>query len=320
MSVNKEYHHPSSNPEPTITAEPGNFAVIPHWLIGAVKPSAVVVYLAMRTWADNTTGHAYPRIQAICDRAGLSRQTVEQAISELESVGALRKVARFNEYGGQLANSYVLGSHTGGPMDVETTPPDPPETGAPPLVETEAPPLEKNMVPPPMKSRVHKGTRPKGTRPKGTTPPQTPPPNGVQAVAPPTAASGQVMSDEDQFFKEFWDRATHKTGKGAARTALTKALTKTTPKRIAKAWVIANNAWQTWPDKSKAPHPATWLNQERWDDDPPQPVKVGGGKVQETYNLLAEMTPEAEQAILDQMNGTVNNQHQIGVERKRINQ
>jgi hypothetical protein len=88
--------------------EIGDFAVIPHWLIGAVKPSAVVVYLAMRTWADNTTGHAYPSIQSICDRAGLSRNTVEKSINELESVGALRRVARFDEYGTRLANSYVF--------------------------------------------------------------------------------------------------------------------------------------------------------------------------------------------------------------------
>jgi hypothetical protein len=128
--------------------------------------------------------------------------------------------------------------------------------------------------------------------------PHTPQPNGVQTVAPPAAASGQVMTSEDQFFKEFWDRATHKTGKVAARTALTKSLTKTTPERIAQAWTAANEAWQTWPDKSKAPHPATWLNQERWLDEPPMRATPTTPTNALSRMLLAAQSDENEQKMI----------------------
>lgn len=72
-------------------------------------------------------------------------------------------------------------------------------------------------------------------------------------------------------FDKFWAIAVRKTGKGAARKALDRALTKTSEHHLAAAWRSANHAWATWPDRSTVPHPATWLNQERWDDDPPQP-------------------------------------------------
>lgn len=82
------------------------------------------------------------------------------------------------------------------------------------------------------------------------------------------------IGDSDAF-SEFWRIATRKTGKGAARRAHAKALTRTGPENLAGAWQQANAAWATWPDKSLVPHPATWLNQERWDDQPPAPHANG---------------------------------------------
>ncbi len=90
----------------------------------------------------------------------------------------------------------------------------------------------------------------------------------------------------DNRFDKFWAIAIRKTGKGNARKALVRALTKTSEHHLAAAWRAANQAWATWPDRSKVPHPATWLNQERWDDEPPQPHATSS----KTLNALDRAT------------------------------
>ena len=77
--------------------------------------------------------------------------------------------------------------------------------------------------------------------------------------------------DNRERFDKFWQHAIRKTNKGPARKAFAKALTKTSEHHLAAAWIAANTAWATWPDRTLIPHPSTWLNGERWDDDPPQP-------------------------------------------------
>jgi len=70
-------------------------------------------------------------------------------------------------------------------------------------------------------------------------------------------------------FDEFWQAYPRKEGKGAARKAFAKAIRLTTLETMLTAL-----RWQrTQPNWVKAggqyiPHPSTWLNQERWDDEP----------------------------------------------------
>jgi len=69
---------------------------------------------------------------------------------------------------------------------------------------------------------------------------------------------------EPDGFEDFWAAYPRKIGKGAARKAWIKALTKTDP-----ATVLSAVRSQPWPaDVQFLPHPATWLNQERWTDEP----------------------------------------------------
>lgn len=97
--------------------EGATFGIVPHWLLGRVKPSAVVVYLALTTWADRTDGRAFPGVSGICETAHLSEPTVRAAIKELEAVGAVRVESRYRSNGTQTTNNYWL----------RTTPPTPPQ-------------------------------------------------------------------------------------------------------------------------------------------------------------------------------------------------
>lgn len=77
--------------------------------------------------------------------------------------------------------------------------------------------------------------------------------------------SGVVIEDP---FDTFWREYPRKVGKGDARKKFAKALTKTSFDNIMAALrrVKASAQW-TKDGGQFVPHPATWLNQERWDDE-----------------------------------------------------
>lgn len=82
------------------------------------------------------------------------------------------------------------------------------------------------------------------------------------------------MSIADWFEKEFWPLYPRKVGKGAARTA---AVRKAKTPEIRAA--IIRGLQRQLPGMSEKeqeyiPHPATWLNQERWNDEIASPCTM----------------------------------------------
>lgn len=67
-------------------------------------------------------------------------------------------------------------------------------------------------------------------------------------------------------FDTFWAQYPRKIGKEAARRAFAKAMKKTTAEKIA-AGVEALRIQVAGKDQQFTPHPATWLNAGRWDDE-----------------------------------------------------
>jgi hypothetical protein len=73
-------------------------------------------------------------------------------------------------------------------------------------------------------------------------------------------------------FEAFWSAYPRKVGKASARKAWPKACKKLEASRLVKAAVYWAGLWlQAGTDVQFIPHPATWLNGERWSDDPPLP-------------------------------------------------
>lgn len=71
-------------------------------------------------------------------------------------------------------------------------------------------------------------------------------------------------------FDLFWQAYPRKVGKKKARIAWTKARpdTETVQKMLdALAWQVNQPQW-TKDGGAYVPHPTTWLNEERWDDEP----------------------------------------------------
>lgn len=74
-------------------------------------------------------------------------------------------------------------------------------------------------------------------------------------------------------FDRFWEAYPRKVGKGAARKSFERSLAKLAHHAEPLAVLLAAvaRARQAWDDPEFIPHPATWLNQERWDDEPELP-------------------------------------------------
>jgi len=76
----------------------------------------------------------------------------------------------------------------------------------------------------------------------------------------------EPLDHVDLDFDRFYEIYPRKIGKGAAKTAFAKAIKKKPAQRIIEAaheYLVACKG----KDKKFIPHPATWLNQERWDDE-----------------------------------------------------
>jgi hypothetical protein len=90
---------------------------------------------------------------------------------------------------------------------------------------------------------------------------------------------------ESPEFVEFYDKVyPRKQGRGAARKAWASAIRKANPQDI----LAAAHRFADDPNREPAftPHPSTWLNQERWSDDP-LPPRGGHRAKGSVQNLLA---------------------------------
>jgi hypothetical protein len=99
-------------------------------------------------------------------------------------------------------------------------------------------------------------------------------------------------------FESFWSCYPRRQGKGAAKAAWKRATKKATPDRI----IEAAGRYRDDPNREDdfTALPSTWLNQERWDDDP-LPKRSSGtraeARTQQTRNLLTWAASQDDRAL-----------------------
>jgi hypothetical protein len=107
------------------------------------------------------------------------------------------------------------------------------------------------------------------SEPSETVAPSLLPPNPQPPTPTRESISTRPRVARASGFDEFWLAYPRKTGKGEAQKAYAKALTKIDgpdpPTVLLRA---LERVKATWTDAQFIPHPATWLNQERWNDEP----------------------------------------------------
>lgn len=99
-------------------------------------------------------------------------------------------------------------------------------------------------------------------------------------------------------FDAWWALYPKKVGKGAAVKAWEKAAASVGPERLMAALEVQAPLLRQH-DRRYQPHPSTWLNQGRWDDDPASLVRererARNGSVTGMYGLDALLGLEAEE-------------------------
>ena len=95
----------------------------------------------------------------------------------------------------------------------------------------------------------------------------------------------------DDRFIEFWESVPRKVGKGAARKAWAKAVKKADPQVI----IDGMRRYRDDPNRSEefTAHPSTWLNAERWEDDP---LPARGGNRRSGGSSFLEFAPSQSNA------------------------
>lgn len=101
-------------------------------------------------------------------------------------------------------------------------------------------------------------------------------------------------------FEQFWKSYPRRVGKGAARKAFEKALRLTSFDEIMSG-LIRQLSYYASREPQFIPHPTTWLNQERWSDEP-QPVqryqpRQSSDMASFTADILGQFHERASKAI-----------------------
>lgn len=111
-------------------------------------------------------------------------------------------------------------------------------------------------------------SRPDQTRPNQSTP--------TEGDLPPTPATEKKPDAQEQRFAEFWKLYPRKVGKQAALKSWKRIKPDAELFDKIMAAVTAAKATEQWQREGGRfiPHPATWLNQGRWDDELPDPAQT----------------------------------------------
>ena len=218
---------------------------------GSSTAKAVLMTLCQYCGPD---GYCWPSVPTIARDTELSRRCVQMALRSLEDGGIIASERRTVEVDGverQTSNGYRI----------RVSPAQQMHGGGAPVARGGAHQLRGGGAPD--APEVSKGTV-QMEEDKDT--PHSPPKGGdpAKAAKPKKPPGGER-------FAEFWQAYPRKVGKQAAARAFEKATKAgTDPEAIVAAGTAYGAATALWDkaDQQFIPHPSTWLNQGRWDDDP----------------------------------------------------
>lgn len=203
------------------------------WSVERLRPAERLVLLALADYADET-GSCFPSQESLAERACCSARTVRRVLDLFEEVGILSRSYRYVD-GERSSNRYVL-THdyrTDWPVDDYRTKRAELEAKSDAAGGHQCPTNHQNHQEPPV------------------------PPIVPQQI--------------ELAFDAFWSSYPRKAGKATARKAFEKAM-----KRAGGPTPVLDGARRlrddpNLPEAQFIPHPATWLNGDRWEDDPLPP-------------------------------------------------
>lgn len=224
--------------------------MVPHWIMRHEKitGNALRLYLQLRSYAGSKEV-AWPSKKTLAKDLGVALNTIESAINALVEIGCIEYVSRFTDDGRQTSNLYtVLWDE---PISIIES--DPPKNWGGDSPKNWGGEDTKNWGGDPPKNW---GTNLYLDEPRQIEP---------RPIEPIHAASS-AKSKLDSSFDEFWSAYPRRSGKIKAKDAFRKASKECDPQTI----IAGAQAFADDPNRQQefTPHPATWLNQGRWEDDP----------------------------------------------------
>jgi hypothetical protein len=248
------------------TPDTPGFAAVPNWMIRdtTISTYAIAVYAALASHSGR--GGIHPSHDTLANEARCSERTVRSALDELRALGVVesrRRTAR----AGRASNSYTL--HPNGR-------------------EVPAPHAATSVEVPAADDRGSGTTCRQVPAPRaGEEEPLEEEPVKKSPLPPAGVSRDEVAVSGAGSFESFYAAYPRHVGRAAAERAFAKAVKVATAEAIiagAKRFAADPNL----PPKEEAqfiPHPASWLNAGRWDDDPLPPRGRGRGQEQQQQGL-----------------------------------
>ncbi len=204
-----------------------------------LKAPEKLILLALSDHADDQ-GMCWPGLRGISKKCGLSRRAVISNLNNLINKGLVKKEPRFDDAGNNRSNYYYLTTEGGAPY----TPPSAP-AALPPVNVAHQGSVSGS---PPLVHLVHPESSIRNIKEKNI----------------PT-----VPDELKKKFDLFWSVYPKK----AAKVDAIRAFNKLNPSDDLLSTIMAalnrfaeSPDWQT-DDGKYVPHPATWLNKRRWEDE-----------------------------------------------------
>lgn len=222
-----------------------NFAMIPQWVIlQGFSASAIAVYVVLALHRNNDTSTCFPSKSRIAEKAGLADNTITKALRELVNGGAIKIEERYNGKT-QTSNLYTL--FMVGPHGIPK--------GFQPIEEADT-----GSIDDPGGSFI-------GGGPGATVGGLTKENNKTKRTRNNSCSTEVERHSSDSSFDQFWAMYPKKVGKGKAQKAFASAVRRASVQDILSGCqrYVEERAGQ---DPKFTAHPTSWLNAERWTDEP----------------------------------------------------
>lgn len=225
-----------------------------------------LVALALSSFVNrNGEAHAWPSVARLCSMTSLSRRSVQAATNQLEELGILIKQPTFSNYGsGTNIYQFQMGQF-------KTVPCEPPSPPCAPLAPPRAAPAPKLSNELSNKQKDISRSSDAGREVVRDTSWDLDPAFACAAFFGFPEGKSFIGISDKETFDRFWSAYPRKVGKPAAEKAWAKAV-RSTPVETIMAGLSKYIAERQRDSRSKedmlkfTAHPATWLNQERWND------------------------------------------------------
>lgn len=254
-------------------------------------PKSVLVALANRADED---GYCWPGIEDLELRTGWGRRSIQRALVMLEQDGYVEIHSRFSTHGAQKSNLYRL-AIPGKSLQSDQFPPEARHIHKRAGVQH----LEKGDSPSPGGCLIDaRGVSDRRRGGVSVSPKSSSESSFEQSLeSPPKPPTGGVCAERlliaDEEFERFWAAYPSKVGKKKALVAWQKATDRPGLEAVLQAIELAKKGdrWQ----RGIIPNPTTWLNQGRWADVVPGPVKLPSDPLPKAFTAVTGREVQGEE-------------------------